>query len=132
MTPLTEEMMAQRESREVSPSQQLEQQQTRSHVQVAIERLPEREQEMIRLKFQEGMTYRQISHITGKSISNVGFIIHSALRALRKQLRPEFEFAGLPQASVSRDLNEKGPGHSCVSRCQDFVAATAWKAPRRE
>ena len=48
--------------------------------------LPERQQEILRLKFQEGMSYRQISAVTGASIGNVGVILHGAIRTLRARL----------------------------------------------
>ena len=49
--------------------------------------LPERQQEVVRLKFQNDFSYRQIAGITGLSVSNVGFLIHSAINTLRKQLQ---------------------------------------------
>jgi len=55
--------------------------------------LPERQQEVIRLKFQNDFSYRQIAGITGLSVSNVGFLIHRAINTLRKQLQ-----APLPSA----------------------------------
>ena len=52
----------------------------------AIDRLPAKQQEVLRLKFQQGMSYRQISRITEQSVSNVGYLIHAAIRALREQM----------------------------------------------
>jgi RNA polymerase sigma-70 factor (ECF subfamily) len=49
--------------------------------------LPDSQQEAIRLKFQHGMSYRQISTITGHSQSNVGFLIHTGLKTLRARMR---------------------------------------------
>ena len=51
-----------------------------------IARLPVRQQEVLRLKFQEGMSYRQISAITATSVGNVGFLLHHALKTLRGHL----------------------------------------------
>lgn len=48
-----------------------------------LSRLPETQQEAIRLKFQHAMSYRQISAITGHSESNVGFLIHAGIKSLR-------------------------------------------------
>jgi RNA polymerase sigma factor (sigma-70 family) len=48
-----------------------------------LSRLPETQQEAIRLKFQHAMSYRQISAITGQSESNVGFLIHAGIKSLR-------------------------------------------------
>jgi RNA polymerase sigma factor (sigma-70 family) len=51
-----------------------------------LARLPEKQQEVLRLKFQGGLSYREIASVTGNSIGNVGFLIHVALRALRERL----------------------------------------------
>jgi len=59
---------------------------TRSRALAALEGLPAAQQEVIRLKFQEGMRYQEISRVTGLSESNVGFLIHRGIRALREQL----------------------------------------------
>jgi len=48
--------------------------------------LPEKQQEVIRLRFQNGLSYKQIAAITTLSVSNVGFLIHTAIRTLREQL----------------------------------------------
>lgn len=48
--------------------------------------LPENQREVIRLKIEHGLTYRQISDITGLSVSNVGYLLHHGMQSLRKQL----------------------------------------------
>lgn len=57
-----------------------------------IERLSENQQEVLRLKFQQGLSYKEISVITGLSVTNVGFLLHTAIKRLRGMLshRPEF------------------------------------------
>ena len=47
------------------------------------------QQECVRLKFQDGMSYAEIASITGLSVSNVGFQLHAALKALRERLGKE-------------------------------------------
>ena len=56
------------------------------HALAALEKLPERQQEVIRLKFQGGLSYREISRVTGLSESNVGYLIHTGLKAVREEL----------------------------------------------
>lgn len=56
-------------------------------VQLEISRLTSHQQECLRLKFQQELTYREISEITGLSVSNVGFLIHTGLKAVRERLR---------------------------------------------
>jgi RNA polymerase sigma factor (sigma-70 family) len=57
--------------------------------------LPARQQEVIRLKIQDGLSYREISRITRLSETNVGYLIHVGLKTLRERvksrasLRPE-------------------------------------------
>ena len=50
--------------------------------------LPEDQQEAFRLKFQDQLTYREISQITGKSLGTVSKLVTTALSALRNELRP--------------------------------------------
>ena len=45
--------------------------------------LPERERELLSLKYGAGMTNRAIASVTGLSESNVGTILHRAVRTLR-------------------------------------------------
>ena len=49
-----------------------------------LDTLPAREQEVIRLKFQNSLSYREISKVTGLSVSNVGYLIHMAIRKIRR------------------------------------------------
>lgn len=42
------------------------------------------QQEVVRLKFQEEMSYKEIAEVTGHSVSNVGFLLHTAIRTLRQ------------------------------------------------
>ena len=44
------------------------------------------QQEVVRLKFQNGFSYRQIAEITGLSVGNVGFLIHTAIKNVRRKL----------------------------------------------
>jgi len=52
-----------------------------------LNRLPANQQEVIRLKFQNGLKYKQIAEITGLSVTNVGFLIHKGIAALREKAR---------------------------------------------
>jgi RNA polymerase sigma-70 factor (ECF subfamily) len=51
-----------------------------------IERLPENQREAIVLKFGHGLSYKEIAGVTGLSVSNVGFLIHTGLKAVRQRL----------------------------------------------
>jgi RNA polymerase sigma-70 factor (ECF subfamily) len=65
-----------------------------------LEVLPINQREVIRLKFQNGFSYQEISRISGHSVSNVGYLIHAGVKALRVQL-----FAG--EAAESRADREE-------------------------
>jgi RNA polymerase sigma-70 factor (ECF subfamily) len=86
MSPLTESQALGREDRSPSPAIVAEQKAAYRSVCKALDELPERQREVLRLKFQEGFSYQEIGRVTGLSISNVGFLIHTAIRALRRQL----------------------------------------------
>ena len=50
-----------------------------------VGKLAPREQELIRLKFQNDLSYQEMSEITGLTVTNVGFILHTVLKNLRRQ-----------------------------------------------
>jgi hypothetical protein len=56
--------------------------------------LPRNQREVVYLRFQGGLSYREISAVTGLSVSNVGFLLHTAVRAIRSHLRAETSGAG--------------------------------------
>lgn len=67
------------------PGRALEQAETQEALLRLIGHLPPNQQEVIRLKFQHGFSYKEISRITELSIGNVGFLIHTAVQRLRKE-----------------------------------------------
>ena len=76
---------------EPRPGRSLEQAETNAAILRLIDRLPPNQQEVVRLKFQNGFSYKEISRITSLSVSNVGFILHTAVTRLRTDfaaLRP--------------------------------------------
>jgi RNA polymerase sigma-70 factor (ECF subfamily) len=54
----------------------------------ALAALPERQQDLLRLKFQGGLSYAEIARVMDLTTTNVGFLIHAALKKLREQLNP--------------------------------------------
>jgi RNA polymerase sigma-70 factor (ECF subfamily) len=69
-----------------APGDAAEQEDSLSNVRLAMQGLPINQQEVIRLKFQHGLSYKQISQITDLTATNVGFLIHTGLKTLRGQL----------------------------------------------
>ena len=51
-----------------------------------LETLPPNQREVIRLKFLHGHSYREISQLTQLTEGNVGFLIHTGLKTLRRKL----------------------------------------------
>ena len=51
-----------------------------------VQELPPRQQEVIRLRFQGALSYREIASVTGASVSHVGVLLHGAMAALRRRM----------------------------------------------
>lgn len=51
-----------------------------------LSELPPKQQEVIRLKFKHGLSYREISEVTRLSVSNVGYLIHIGLKTIRLRM----------------------------------------------
>ena len=68
------------------PGRALERNEQHEAVLRLIDHLPHNQQEVIRLKFQNGFSYQEISRITSLSVTNVGFILHTAIKALRREM----------------------------------------------
>ena len=83
------------------PSARLETQDSFAHVLETLERLPEKQQEALRLKFQHGLSYKEIASVTEQSIGNVGFLIHVGLKALRERLSNEMGSAPSMEGKAS-------------------------------
>jgi RNA polymerase sigma factor (sigma-70 family) len=69
-----------------TPAAAAEQQDTVQLALSLLRLLPPRQQELVRLKFQGGLSYEEIGRVTHLSVSNVGFLLHTALRTLRQRL----------------------------------------------
>ena len=65
----------------------VEQQETVDQVSHFIKGLSENQRDVVRLKFQNGLSYKEISNITQLSVSNVGYLIHTAIKSLRRDLQ---------------------------------------------
>jgi RNA polymerase sigma-70 factor (ECF subfamily) len=67
------------------PGRTLERAETQEALLGLIGKLPTNQQEVIRLKFQNGFSYKEISSITTLSVSHVGVLIHNAVLKLRAE-----------------------------------------------
>jgi RNA polymerase sigma-70 factor (ECF subfamily) len=55
-------------------------------VRLSLETLDERSREVVRLKFNEDLSYKEIAKRTGLSTSHVGYLLHHALKAIAAEL----------------------------------------------
>jgi RNA polymerase sigma-70 factor (ECF subfamily) len=67
----------------------LNERQTAGEIFRMLDRLPKNQREVVYLKFQCDLSYKEISEITKLSVTNVGFLMHTALKNLRKELLSE-------------------------------------------
>lgn len=70
-----------------TPEQIAGQNDENSFIMKLVSQLPAREKEILELKFHEGLSYRQISNITGHSKAHIGHLIHQSLNSLKLQLK---------------------------------------------
>ncbi len=86
MTRLSEEQVNRCLSPAPGPLEAAERHELGSRVMALLEALPPNQREVLRLKFQNGFSYQEISRISGHSVSNVGYLIHAGIKTLRGQL----------------------------------------------
>lgn len=87
MTPLEMNPVAgSRTDQELTPDLAAESSDSHGRVLRLMQVLPENQREVVRLKFQNGLSYKEIAEVTELSVSNVGFLLHTALKTLRARL----------------------------------------------
>ena len=72
-----------------SPAQKAQISEFSSALSAALLKLSESHRTVFMLHAAEGMSYKEISHATGLSMSNVGFLIHTAIKTLRRALEDQ-------------------------------------------
>ncbi|MDB6023566.1 MAG: polymerase, sigma-24 subunit, subfamily [Pedosphaera sp.] len=55
-------------------------------VRLSLETLDERSRELVRLKFDENLSYKEISVRTGLKVGHVGYLLHHALKGIADEL----------------------------------------------
>ncbi len=68
------------------PDASLQQSEQLAQLQAAVIRLTEQQQEVLRLRLHDGLSYRQIAEVTGLTMTNVGYHLHQAITQLRKRV----------------------------------------------
>lgn len=69
----------------------VERQELQKMVRAEIDRLPPRQRELLLLRVQEKKSYKEIAEIAGLTATNVGFILHQAMKALSTRLKDPLE-----------------------------------------
>ena len=68
------------------PDEQIVRLESIGQVRLSLETLDDRSRELIRLKFNDELSYKEISARTGLSMGNVGYLLHHALKAIADEL----------------------------------------------
>ncbi len=89
MTDLSDRTLEQETSPDTLPSDAAERSEAvRSLLQI-LDTLPAKQREVIRLRFQNGLSYKEIAEATSTSVNNVGFTLHTALKTLHTKIKGE-------------------------------------------
>jgi RNA polymerase sigma-70 factor (ECF subfamily) len=70
----------------LQPDEEIEKQELLTQLTRYLERLTENQREVIILKFQQDLSYREIQTITGLTTGNIGFLIHTGIKRLQEIL----------------------------------------------
>jgi RNA polymerase sigma-70 factor (ECF subfamily) len=72
---------------ELDPAKSAEAAEGSSSVLLALGALPSSQQEAVRLKFEHGLSYKEISTVMEITVSHVGVLIHTALKTIRTRMK---------------------------------------------
>ena len=72
-----------------NPAEKLERSEKINRVIHFVSQLPEDSKALVRMKFQEKLSYREISEKTGLTEGNVGYKLHHVIRDLADELKSE-------------------------------------------
>lgn len=73
----------------LQPDEHADQQERAAKLTACLSRLTDNQRTVIILKFQQGLSYQDIKKITGLTTGNIGFLIHTGLKRMRKILPEE-------------------------------------------
>jgi RNA polymerase sigma factor (sigma-70 family) len=87
MKSLGEERMSILPSSEAPQSSVVEGRDTAAEIAGLLAALPENQREVLRLRFEHELSYREISDVTGLTVTNVGYLLHTAIKTLRSEMK---------------------------------------------
>lgn len=79
-----------------------EKQQDNSALQTAVKQLNDRQQEAIRLKFQSGLSYKEIAAVMDITVNHVGVLLHNAIKTIREKMSSTIDGENAFQNEVSQ------------------------------
>lgn len=85
IVPMETSFLDQQSATSPTPSSSLEETELAEQLQVWMSELPDKQREAVRLKFQLGLSYKEISEILDTSSGNVGTLIHLGVTQLRER-----------------------------------------------
>jgi RNA polymerase sigma factor (sigma-70 family) len=85
--PLDERSLDAQPAATPSPARLLEAREDLEAVMRTVATLPASQQEVLRLKFQAGLSYQEIASVTGLTVNHVGVLLHNGLKAIRERIR---------------------------------------------
>ncbi|MGI8605182.1 MAG: RNA polymerase sigma factor [Verrucomicrobiales bacterium] len=89
LVPMDTELLERQPSLAPEPDRALEEKECAARIRRMVAELPEKQRRVIKLKFETGLSYREISAATGLSSGNIGWLIHQAVQSLRAEWHAE-------------------------------------------
>jgi len=89
MVAVDDEVFTREASKELSPDSEAKKQERMKNLMLYMERLTDNQKLCIKMKFELGLSYNEISEKTGLKSGNIGFLIHNGLKKLREILPPQ-------------------------------------------
>jgi RNA polymerase sigma-70 factor (ECF subfamily) len=71
---------------DLAPDERADHDERLAEVMKYLDRLSANQREVILLKFHQGLSYQEITDVTGLTSGNIGFLIHTGLKRLRELL----------------------------------------------
>lgn len=83
--PMENDLLDMESSSTPTPAAALEAQETSGQISRWIDQLPDKQREAVKMKFESGLSYKEISEVLKTSVGNVGTLIHLGVTTLRER-----------------------------------------------
>ena len=70
-----------------APDERMVRMEAVAQTRACVEELDDRSQQLVRLRFEDGLSYKEMSERTGLTVTNVGYILHMSLKKLAALLK---------------------------------------------